>query len=190
MLMKKIFTFIAALAMTAGAFATDYTDSLVVTVNGTAAAPQETTITASPNADGTYNFSLKDFHFGELNLGDIEMNNVPAEKRDGVTYLNDTQNVSVKLGFIPMKLPVTLHAELYENETKMYASMDITVSLLNQDVHVTFGKQQTATRIDAMHTDPASSIEIFDLSGRRVNAMQPDQVYVVKKGGKTIKVAR
>lgn len=187
MLMKKIFTFIVALAMSLGAFATDYTDSLVVTVNGVAATPQLTTISVTANADGTYNFALKNFTFMNMNLGDINMNNVPSEKRDGVTYLNDTQNVQVSfLG----KLPVTLHAELYENETKMYAAMDITVAALGQTVHVTFGKQQTTTGINAVATKSPSTTEIFDLSGRRVNAMRPGQVYVVKKGGKAVKVQK
>lgn len=188
--MKKFFTFIMAFALSVDAFATEYTDTLVVTVNGVVATPQLTTISATANADGTYNFALKNFTFMNMNLGDINMNNVPSEKRDDVTYLEDTQSVSVKLMGFPINLPVTLHAELYENETKMYASMDITVSDLNQKVHVTFGKQQTVTKIDAMNTKTASSIEIYNLSGHRVNAMQPGQVYVVKKGVKAVKVQK
>lgn len=190
-LMKKIFTLVVvSFVMAISAFATDYTDTLRVTVAGNESTPQETTINVTKNSDGTYNFLLKDFSFGGTEIGDIKMDNVPSEKRDGVTYLNDTQKVSVKLG-VSMKLPVTLHAELYENETKMYASMDITVSIpffLTQDVHVTFGKQQTATKIDAMNTKPASVTEIYDLSGKRVSNMQQGKVYVVRKNGKAHKV--
>ena len=141
--MKKLFTLLAALVMATGAFAKDYTDDLVVTVDK--AAPTtlpNTTITVTPNVDDTYNFSLKNFKFGTFNLGNIDMKNVPAIKQNGVTYLLDTQNVSIKLGTLPLTVPVTLRAELRDNEAKMYASMDINVVMkpvLNQKVKVLFG---------------------------------------------------
>lgn len=61
--MKKLFTLLAALVMATGAFAKDYTDDLVVTVDKAAPATlPNTTITVTPNVDDTYNFSLKNFN--------------------------------------------------------------------------------------------------------------------------------
>lgn len=64
-LMKKIFTLIVvSFVMAISAFATDYTDTLRVTVDGKESTPQKTTINVTTNSDGTYNFLLKDFSFG------------------------------------------------------------------------------------------------------------------------------
>ena len=138
--MKKLFTLIAALGLTMGAMAADYTDNLEVNVktgNKVVTSNQEATINVTKNNDGTYNFSLKDFHFGELSLGDVSLNNIPATEQNGKVYLNADQNVRVKL--FPTPLPIKLRAELRNNEAKMYASMDITVALIHQDVNVIFG---------------------------------------------------
>lgn len=188
-LMKKIFTLIVvSFVMAISAFATDYTDTLRVTVDGKESTPQKTTINVTTNSDGTYNFLLKDFSFGGMKIGDIKMDNVKAKKENGVTSLEDTQEISIKfLGLILVSFDVTLQAELYDNETKMYATM--TMKVREQDINVVFGKKQVVTGIGAVNANTVNAgVEIYDLSGKRVSNMQQGKVYIVRKNGKAHKV--
>lgn len=187
-LMKKIFTLIVvSFVMAISAFATDYTDTLRVTVDGKESTPQKTTINVTTNSDGTYNFLLKDFSFGGMKIGDIKMDNVKAKKENGVTYLNDTQEISIKLVVFQVSFDVTLHAELYDNETKMYATMSMEVD--KKDINVVFGKKQVVTGIGAVNANTVNAgVEIYDLSGKRVSDMQQGKVYIVRKNGKAHKV--
>lgn len=187
-LMKKIFTLIVvSFVMAISAFATDYTDTLRITVDGKESTPQETTINVTKNSDGTYNFLLKDFSFGVIKIGDIKMDNVKAKKENGVTYLDDTQEIKIKLYSIPLSFKVTLNAELYDNETKMYATMSMTV--MGEKINVVFGKEQVVTGVGAVNANTMNAgVEIYDLSGKRVSNMQQGKVYIVRKNGKAHKV--
>lgn len=186
--MKKIFTLIVvSFVMAISAFATDYTDTLRITVDGKESTPQETTINVTKNSDGTYNFLLKDFSFGVIKIGDIKMDNVKAYKENGVTYLDDTQEIKIKLYTIPLSFKVTLNAELYDNETKMYATMSMTV--MGEEINVVFGKKQVVTGVGAVNANTMNAgVEIYDLSGKRVSNMQQGKVYIVRKNGKAHKV--
>lgn len=187
-LMKKIFTLIVvSFVMAISAFATDYTDTLRITVDGKESTPQETTINVTKNSDGTYNFLLKDFSFGVIKIGDIKMDNVKAKKENGVTYLDDTQEIKIKLYSFPLSFKVTLNAELYDNETKMYATMSMTV--MGEKINVVFGKEQVVTGVGAVNANTMNAgVEIYDLSGKRVSNMQQGKVYIVRKNGKAHKV--
>lgn len=186
--MKKIFTLIVvSFVMAISAFATDYTDTLRITVDGKESTPQETTINVTKNSDGTYNFLLKDFSFGVIKIGDIKMDNVKAKKENGVTYLDDTQEIKIKLYSFPLSFKVTLNAELYDNETKMYATMSMTV--MEEKINVVFGKEQVVTGVGAVNANTMNAgVEIYDLSGKRVSNMQQGKVYIVRKNGKAHKV--
>lgn len=186
--MKKIFTLIVvSFVMAISAFATDYTDTLRITVDGKESTPQETTINVTKNSDGTYNFLLKDFSFGVIKIGDIKMDNVKAKKENGVTCLDDTQEIKIKLYSIPLSFKVTLNAELYDNETKMYATMSMTV--MEEEINVVFGKKQVVTGVGAVNANTMNAgVEIYDLSGKRVSNMQQGKVYIVRKNGKAHKV--
>ncbi len=186
--MKKIFTLIVvSFVMAISAFATDYTDTLRITVDGKESTPQETTINVTKNSDGTYNFLLKDFSFGVIKIGDIKMDNVKPKKENGVTYLDDTQEIKIKLYSFPLSFKVTLNAELYDNETKMYATMSMTV--MGEKINVVFGKEQVVTGVGAVNANTMNAgVEIYDLSGKRVSNMQQGKVYIVRKNGKAHKV--
>lgn len=148
--MKKIFTFIAALALSVGAFATDYTDSLVVTVNGVSSG-QKATISLEQNSDGTYNFSLKNFILnasGQLMpIGNINLDNVEGTTVDGVTTLNvdrditiangDQAGVTYWMGSMLGTVPVRMIAEL--RGSKLYTVINIYMKDLKQDIKVVFG---------------------------------------------------
>lgn len=138
--MKKILLSLAIAAAVVPAMATDYTDNLQVAINGAPTPAQTTTITVNKRSDGAYDFNLKNFSFQTIRIGDLALDSVPAVSQDGVVYLADTKTVHVNLyGVLPLDLPVTLRAELRNNESKLYASMDIPVTALHQDVTVIFG---------------------------------------------------
>ncbi|WP_288152578.1 calycin-like domain-containing protein [uncultured Prevotella sp.] len=139
--MKKILLSLALAATIFSAHATDYTDQLTVAVNGVASPVQTTTISVDDNGNGTYNMSLKNFSFSGLNIGDITLNNVPGVNQDGIVYLAATDPVHVNIGGImPLDLTVTLRGELRDNKSRLYATMDIPVAVLNQTVEVAFGR--------------------------------------------------
>lgn len=121
-------------------FATDYKDNLEVSLNGVPSPSQQTTISVNDNGDGTYNFSLKDFSFSGIPIGDINLDSIRGIEQDGEVYLADSVDLNMILYGTPMTLPVTLRAELLNNKSKLYASIDVTVAMLNnQKVKVTFG---------------------------------------------------
>lgn len=84
--MKKLFTLIAAMCCAVASFATDYTDSLEIYING-ATTPVTTpaTISVNSSADGTLSFTLKNFKLlmaGQtMNVGNVFVDSVPV--RDG-----------------------------------------------------------------------------------------------------------
>lgn len=125
--MKKILLSLALLATFLSAGATDYKDQLSVSINGGTPSTQTTTISVNDNGDGTYDFSLKDFSFANIPIGDINLSNVPGVEQNGVVYLAATEPVNVKVGIMPLSLNVTLRGELCDNRA---ASMPLWTSPL------------------------------------------------------------
>lgn len=57
----------------------DYVEPLVVTINGVSTPAQQQDLFVVENADGTYDFSIKNFNLGgEMLVGDINLTNVPV----------------------------------------------------------------------------------------------------------------
>lgn len=88
---KTLLSLALALLSSLSLSAKDYTDKLVVTVNGTSTR-QTATISVDKNNDGTYNFNLKNFMLkmgGQtMGIGNITLNNLKAatsSKGDVVT---------------------------------------------------------------------------------------------------------
>ena len=131
--MKKVFTLLVSALMATASFATDYTDNLTVTVNGTAMPAIQSTISVTENADGTYKFSLNNFKFMTMSLGDIVVDNIAGTTSNGVTSLKAAQDVTLSMG----TMPLSLIAE--KTDGKLYALIDIYYPLLNQTIHVVFG---------------------------------------------------
>ena len=137
--MKKILLSLALAAAIMPAMANDYTDDLQVSVNGVGFPSQKTTITVDRRTDGAYDFKLKNFSFAGMNIGDLNLDSVPGVEQDGVVYLAATRKVGVTIMFQKLTLPITLRGELLNNASKLYASMDIPVQALSQNVSVLFG---------------------------------------------------
>ena len=148
---KTLLSLALALLSSLSMSAKDYTDALVVTVNGTATR-QTATISVDKNNDGTYNFNLKNFmlKMGDqsMGIGNITLNNLKAatsSKGDVVSThqdiaitAGDDPNVSNWMG--PMLGTIPLDLKLLVNDKKLYTLIDIDMQqTLKQTIHVTFG---------------------------------------------------
>lgn len=152
--MKKFFTLVTAFVLATGAFANDYTDTLVVTVNG-ASTSQPATISLNQNENGTYNFSLKNFVLGsgkdQMAIGNINLDNVEGETKDGVLSMSVDRDIRIVPGDDPNvkawmgpaisaigAIPVRMIAE--QRGEKLYTVINIDLSkTMHQIIKVVFG---------------------------------------------------
>lgn len=136
--MKKIFTLMAAAVMALATNAKDYTDNLVVTLAGSSTNTPATKMIVDEveNSDGLYNLTLKDFKFGSLNIGDINLENVKGnDDTEGYTYFEEAKT-SIKIPFIG-SADVTLKNNGYMKGDKLYLEMSI--SALGMDISAIYG---------------------------------------------------
>lgn len=152
--MKKLFTLIAMLAGTTAAMATDYTDKLVVTIDGTYTPATNNVISVEEQADGTYNLQLKNFmlKFSEedvMPVGTINVTNVKKTKSGASTLLTSSQDILIEAGDIPgyeeawigpsisaiSPVPVNVNADMKDGH--LYAL--ITINFMGMNIEVTFG---------------------------------------------------
>ena len=141
--MKKILlTFFCALT---ALFATaqtqkNYTEPMIVTVDGTAAEPTQCNVTIIDNGNNTINFVLRDFAFvvagQQLNVGDVNIQDVPAvQGEDGLTSFSANAAYTVPADKLPAELQPM--APLFQNlpllllgkmsDSKLYATLNITI---------------------------------------------------------------
>ena len=148
--MKKIFTCMALLALSAYGMATEYKDRLTVSVNGNSST-QDATISVDKTGD-KYTLSLKNFVLSsggnQVGVGNIVLPDITGETVGDATLLETLQTVSITAGddpSIPMWLgptlppiPIELKAKMQNN--KLYAVINIDLkAALNQVIEVTFG---------------------------------------------------
>ena len=148
---KTLLSLALALLSSLSMSANDYTETLVVTVNGTATR-QTATISVDKNNDGTYNFNLKNFMLKmgkeSMGIGNITLNNLKAAKSDKGEVVSTHQNITIKKGddpnvdtwMGPMLGTIPLDLKLLVNNEKLYTLIDIDMQqTLKQTIHVTFG---------------------------------------------------
>lgn len=140
---------VAAATMTA--HATDYTDQLLVLVNGEGST-QQATISVDEH-DGLYDLNLKNFMLmnGDtpVPVGNVELKDIVPERAGDAIFLRTSQNITVTAGDQPDvafwmgtmlgELPVQVTAVL--NGDRMCALIDLDLSdMLGQIVNVRFGE--------------------------------------------------
>lgn len=148
---KTLLSLALALLSSLSMSAKGYTETLVVSVNGTATR-QTATISVDKNTDGTYNFNLKNFMLkaeGQaMGIGNITLNNLEAAKSDKGDVVTTSQNINITAGddpkvttwMGPMLGTIPLNLKLLVNENKLYTLIDIDMQkTLGQTIHVTFG---------------------------------------------------
>lgn len=198
--MKKLFTLlfvIIASAMTA--MATDYTDNLIITIdNGKPTTVNDVKITVTQQENGKYSFSLKDFSFAEARVGDIELNDIEGQEKDGIITLNvpktniKIKNPSFGIGTtINIKgIDFSMTAKISNATNKMYA--DMTMKAIGQNIKAIYGDEKNITTgISNLPVDNTNDkVELYNLQGQRISEAKPGQVVIVKKGGKAVKVVK
>lgn len=153
-MMKKILYFLMATAVTMTAQATDYTDKILVLVNGEGGI-QEATLSVSEN-DGLYDINLKNFVLmnGEspMYVGNVEMKDIVPEKAGDAIFLRADRYITITEGDLPDalfwlgpslgQLPVQVTAVLTPHNSKLRALIDLDLSdLLDQVINVRFGEE-------------------------------------------------
>ena len=135
----------------------EYTDNLIVSVDGESTDPQPTTVLFRDNGDGTCNFALNNFCL----VADGSMAGVGNIKVDTLTYAvgddgigvfscdrviqiskGDDPSVDTWLGPILGDVPLILNGKITED--KVYVTIDINMESLEQMIHVTLGDDNFA----------------------------------------------
>lgn len=155
------------------------------------------TVVFSKMDDGTYQFVLQQFSFGELVIGDVTITKgLNAEEKDGTIVLT-TDNVEAPVTNSDMaaalggKVLITMKATIKEG--KMVAELsNIHVNLGGTEMDVTakFESSSSTTGINSVSTASAQTSRIYDLSGRELPAMQKGLNIVKMANGETVKIIK
>ena len=174
-------------------FATDnnsvieYTDNLIVTIDGESTDPQETTIFVEQNTNGTYKLSLNNFTLGGMiQVGNIVLDGITATESNGIKSFQTSQDIFITagegneedwlgpmLGAIPVSLIGKMDAE------RLFCNIDIDMSeSLGQIINVVFGEEKAVTNIENITVENGAKV-IYDLTGRKVDAITTAGIYIV-----------
>lgn len=155
------------------------------------------TVVFSKMDDGTYQFVLQQFKFGDLVIGDVTITKgLNAEEKDGTIVLT-TNNVeapvtnSYMADMLGGKVLITMNATIKEG--KMVAELsNIHVNLLGTEMNVTakFESSSSTTGINSVSNASAKASRIYDLSGRELPAMQKGLNIVKMANGETVKIIK
>lgn len=167
------------LALTSAA-ATDYTGQLTISLNGSAGTPSTNTVTVEDNGNDTYNLSIKDFSYSVLNLGDINVTNIPGEKQsDGSVKIRGSQEISVKLSVLPIPVTVKIDGTLSADRAKFDTDLDMG-NVMGQTVTATFsGTNPEPTALKPATPADVTIQAIYDVTGKKVNTMGKG-LYIIK----------
>ena len=202
--MKHFFTLMLAMVMsTMTAMATDYTDNLIITVDGgKPTTVNDVKITVTQQENEKYSFSLKDFSFAGLKVGDIELNDIEGQEKDGIITLNVPEtNIKVKNPAFGIGTTInaagginfSMTSKISNVTNKMYA--DMTMKAMKQNIKAIYGDENNiiATGINKPQTVtlPNGINAIYNLAGQQVSSMTSGNVYIVKTtDGKIKKVIK
>ena len=177
--------------------ARSYTDALVVTINNQSAAPQQTKINVDEKTDGTYTLSLNNFMLANdegdpMPIGNIVIHNIAATVADGISSFEAKQNINIVEGDVEApfwmgpqlgEVPVDMTGKM--TDSKLYCNIEIDMSAtINQVINVKFGNEDV-TGIEQIAGEQGEKV-VFDLTGRRVEAITAPGIYIV--GGKKVLV--
>lgn len=209
--MKKIFTLIISLVAVLSAsaqgenlsslVADKYDGKVVVSINGASSDPMDANVIIVKNADGTIDFTLKNFILQQgkdvMPVGNIALKGLAltaGEVANTVTFASE-QTINIEdgdplpevpmwmgpfLGPIPVRLAGKACIEAVDID------IDITMEALQQEVHVDFTYGDMAVDgISSIKGDNAQNNKFFNIAGQRINANQKG--LVIMNGKKIIK---
>lgn len=201
---KTLLTFCLSLCALCGMAQTqtNYSEKLVVTIDGNSTDSIPAAITVVDNGDGTCDFSLKNFILADdqsaVAIGNVDLKGVKMEKVDGVSNISTNQNIVIQpgddpnygedawLGPILGEVPIVLTGKL--TATALYVNIDIDMSeTLGQIINVVVGQEKNViSGINGVKVNPSTNATaIYTLGGVRVNKATKG-VYVIN-GKKVIK---
>lgn len=185
----------------------DFSDNMIVSLdNGESFLDGQlpATINVQEQEDGKYTFSIKNFAFGTMGIGNITATDIEGVEENGVIKLSaENKNITITDGDTPdmdwtfgklltMANPaITLKAEIEGNGLNAKITIPVHIpGTIDMDVVVVFGADYIAAGIDHVTVTPnASGVdEIYDLSGRKLNSLQKGINIVRKADGTTVKV--
>ena len=182
--MKKFLLTVAMATCTLFAMAQkNYTDDLVVTIDGASSPVQSSIIEVVDNGDNTCTLTLKDFFLKsggiDMPIGTIVLTNIPVQATEKGYSTIETNQIIVHdwvgpmLGEIPVDLKGKMSAE------KLYCTIDIDMSgSLGQIIEVVFGSDFVETSINGVEAENGAVV-VYDLLGRRVKDVVTPGVYIV-----------
>ena len=161
------------------------------------------TVVFSKMDDGTYQFVLQQFSFGELVIGDVTITKgLNAEEKDGTIVLT-TDNVEAPVTNSEMaaalggKVLITMKATIKDG--KMVAELSNIHVIIGRtetepgtemDVTAKFESSSSTTGINSVSTASAQTSRIYDLSGRELPALQKGLNIVKMANGETVKLIK
>ena len=167
----------------------NYTDALVVTINGNSSTPQQTKINVDEKTDGTYTLSLNNFMLVDtestIPVGNIVIHNIAADEADGVKNFAVNQKINIVEGDVEApfwmgpqlgEVPVDMTGKMTEYKLYCDINIDMTASL-NQTINVKFGSEDLLG-IEEIAGEKGEKV-VFDLTGRRVEAITAPGIYIV-----------
>ena len=153
------------------------------------------TVVFSKMDDGTYQFVLEQFKFGDMIIGDVTITKgLKAEEKDGALVLTADKaeapiTNSPGAAALGGKVLITMKATIKDG--KMVAELSNIHVFLGEGMDVTAKFESTsATGINSVSTASAKVSRIYDLSGRELPAMQKGLNIVKMANGKTVKVIK
>lgn len=196
--MKKLLLFFAiSLVFVSRAFATDYVGDLVITIEDAeapATSPNTTIIIEETDAvNSLYSLSIKDFKFGALNIGDINLKDVKGEKQEDGSVLLTTENQKVTVAKV-LTASVTLKGIL-SADGKSFKTEVLEIEVTQMGIKIasvtaSFSGTTTTTALPAI-TVPDGADEVFDLAGKRVYSIDRRGIYIVRHAdGTTSKIVK
>ena len=149
--MKRLFTLMMTAVTAVTVMATDYTDKLLVLVNGQGG-EQDATISVTEH-DGLYDLNLKNFILKDgssfMPVGNVELTNITPLFDGGVVVLRANQQVAISegdqegvdswMGPLLGQLPVELVATIDGDQLYALINLDLTETL-GQVIEVRFNK--------------------------------------------------
>ena len=137
--MKKLFTLALACVMSLAAMAENYRCKLAVDVYGAPSEPMEIDLECTENANGKYDILLKDFAFGGMPVGNVNVKDINAETEDGVTYLTFDGTITLEGAFAGLPIPTTLVGLISGDLLAIHLqvpSLGVNVALINQTTQI------------------------------------------------------
>jgi hypothetical protein len=170
--MKKIFTLMMVVLATIAARATDYNESIVVSVNGEAS--EQRGIISVEEKDGLYDLTMKNFVLmsedGATGVGNISLKGIKSYKAGDATLLfandvvtiteGDDPNVIVWLAPMLPPVPVELSGKIENGHLRCFLNIDL-MATLQQQIKVTIGSgyQLSNQSLEDWHTTTEAYVE-------------------------------